>query len=170
MVSMDALSGYRSWKSIHRSSKFIRPIPEQPIRCSSRYNTTSGTPGLTFYSDNARDIIKAVQYLGFGGHHEFSQPGMPQTNGIAERAVQEVVSGTRTLLVQAGLLGYVWSKAATCYCLLHNTRVFPHVHCVQACDAAVGTDAASVEHLAHPVVAEEIPQNAWAKRHGTDFT
>ena len=78
----------------------------------------------TFYSDDAREIIKAVQDLGFGGHHELSQPGMPQTNGIAERAVQEVLSGTRTLLVQAGLPGYFWSKASVCYCMLHNTRVF----------------------------------------------
>ena len=66
----------------------------------------------TFYSDNARVIIKADEYLGLGGCHELSQPGMPQTNGIAERAVQEVLAGTRALLVQAGLPGYVWSYAA----------------------------------------------------------
>ena len=41
---------------------------------------------------------------------------------------------------------------------------------MQACDAADGTDVTSVEHSAHPVVGEEIPQSAWAKRHGADFT
>ena len=54
--------------------------------------------------------------------------------------------------------------------MLHNTRVFSHIHCVQACDAADGTDVISVEHSAHPVVGEEIPHNAWSKRHGADFT
>ena len=78
----------------------------------------------TVYSDNARDLVKAVQAMGLGGHHEFSQPGMPQTNAIAERAVQEVLHGTRTLLVQAGLPGYVWSYAAPCFCLIRNTRFF----------------------------------------------
>ena len=47
---------------------------------------------------------------------------------------------------------------------------FPHIHCVQACDAADGTDVIAAEHSAHPVMGEEIPRNAWSKRHGTDFT
>ena len=87
-----------------------------------------------FYSDSARNIFKAVEDLGFGGHHELSQPGVPPTNAIAERAVQEVLSGTRTVLAQARLPGYVWSYDAPCYCILHNTRVLPHVHAVNTDD------------------------------------
>ena len=57
------------------------------------------------YSDNADEIIRAVKDLGFGGRHEFSQPGMPQTNGVAERAVQDVLDGARTIMVHAGTAG-----------------------------------------------------------------
>ena len=41
---------------------------------------------------------------------------------------------------------------------------------MQACEAADGTDVIAAEHSAHPVMGEEIPRNAWSKRHGTDFT
>ena len=64
------------------------------------------------YSDNAHEIIRAVKDLGFGGRHEFSQPGTPLTNGIAERAVQDVLDGARALMAHAGLLGHVASYAA----------------------------------------------------------
>ena len=46
---------------------------------------------------------------------------MPQTNGVAERAVQDVLDGARTIMVHAGLPAYFWSYAAPCYCLLKNT-------------------------------------------------
>ena len=57
------------------------------------------------YSDNADEIIKAVKDLASGGRHEFSQPGMPQTNGVAERAVQYVLDGARALMSTQGFLG-----------------------------------------------------------------
>ena len=74
------------------------------------------------YSDNADDIIREVKDLGFRGRHEFCQPGMPQTNGVAERAVQDVLDGARALMVHARLPGYFWSYVAPSYCLLRSTR------------------------------------------------
>ena len=56
-----------------------------------------------FYSDNADEPIGAARNL--GAPHEASQQGMPQTNGIIEREVQDLPTGARTLLVAAGLLG-----------------------------------------------------------------
>ena len=94
---------------------------------------------------------------------------MPQTNGIVERAVQEVLAGTRTLLVQAGMPGYFWSYAAPCYCLQHNTRIFPHIHTATATCTLPGAGAGDDEYFAYPVAGEDVPSNAWAKRHGQDF-
>jgi hypothetical protein len=50
---------------------------------------------------------------------------MPQTNGIIEREVQDMVSGTRTVLVAAGLPAYFWSLAAPCYMHLDNSMPHP---------------------------------------------
>ena len=66
-----------------------------------------------FYSDNADELIGAARNLGVP--HEASQQGMPQTNGVIEREAQDMLTGTRALLVVAGLLGQFWSYAA----LLH---------------------------------------------------
>ncbi len=52
---------------------------------------------------------------------EHSQPGVPQTNALIERANQDILQGTRTLLLQAGLPACFWTFAAPCYCLLDNT-------------------------------------------------
>jgi len=67
------------------------------------------------YSDNADELINASRFLGVP--HEASQQGMPQTNGIIEREVQDIVSGTRTVLVAAGLPRYVWSLADLVTCI-----------------------------------------------------
>ena len=74
------------------------------------------------YSDNADELINAARFLGIP--HEASQQGMPQTNGIIEREVQDMVSGTRTVLVAAGMPGYFWSYAAPCY--MHLDNCLPH--------------------------------------------
>ena len=48
---------------------------------------------------------------------------MPQTNGVAERTVQDVLDGARALMVHAGLPSCVWSYAAPYYSLLRSTRL-----------------------------------------------
>ena len=75
-----------------------------------------------FYSDNAGELVNAARFLNVP--HEASQQGMPQANGIIGREVQDMVAGARTLLVVAGLPGYVWSRAAPCY--MHHDNCTPH--------------------------------------------
>ena len=53
------------------------------------------------YSDNSKEIKKAVRQFGF--NHRTSAPGIPQTNTLAEGRVKIVVYGTRTALSNAGI-------------------------------------------------------------------
>ena len=76
-----------------------------------------------FYSDNAEELIAAARELMIP--HEASQQGMPETNGIIERKVQDMLCGTRTVMFAAGLPGYVWSFAAPCYMYLDQCT--PHL-------------------------------------------
>ena len=66
------------------------------------------------YSDSVGELMSAARLLGIP--HEASQQGMPQTNGVIEREVQDMVSGTRTALVAAGLRGYFWVLRCTLLC------------------------------------------------------
>ena len=75
-----------------------------------------------FYSDNADELVVAARELAIP--HEASQQGMPETNGIIEREVQDMLGGTRTIMVAAGLPGYFWSVAAPCY--MHVDNCTPH--------------------------------------------
>ena len=76
----------------------------------------------SFYSDNADDLMSVARFLSIP--REASQQGLPQTNGNLEREVQDIISGTRTLLGAAGLPGYCWSVAAPCY--MHLNNCMPH--------------------------------------------
>jgi hypothetical protein len=49
-----------------------------------------------------------------------SQPGVPQTNAVAERANGDVLAGAMALLVGAGLPHYLWEYAMRCYRLLDS--------------------------------------------------
>jgi hypothetical protein len=89
------------------------------------------------YSDNHRSLRKACQMLGI--MWEASQPGVRQTNARIERCSQDVLEGSRTLLVQAGLPSLFWPYATRCYC--------HHSNC------ALREDGAS----------------AWFRRHGSHF-
>ena len=53
------------------------------------------------YSDRSGEIERALRELQIVP--EQSQPGVPQTSAMAERLVQDVLEGTRTALVRAGL-------------------------------------------------------------------
>ena len=53
------------------------------------------------HTDDSRSLQNALRDLNIP--HDPSTPGRPRTNGVAERQVKEVVHGTRTLLLKAGL-------------------------------------------------------------------
>ena len=54
-----------------------------------------------FYSDRSVEIERALRDLHILS--DTSQPGVPQNNAVAERLVQDVLEGTRTALLRAGL-------------------------------------------------------------------
>ena len=49
-------------------------------------------------------------------------PGVPRTNGVAERQVQEVINGTRSLLCRAGHPACFWPHAMAAHCFNRNIR------------------------------------------------
>ena len=66
------------------------------------------------YMDNHLSLVKAVKELSIAP--DFSQPGMPETNGLIESTNGDILAGTRAQLVEAGLPGCFWPLAAKCYC------------------------------------------------------
>jgi hypothetical protein len=50
-----------------------------------------------------------------------SQPGVPETNAVIERANQSALQGTILSLLRAGLPPIYWSIVAPCFCVLVNT-------------------------------------------------
>ena len=104
------------------------------------------------YSDNAEELIAAARELMIP--HEASQQGMPETNGIIEREVSDMLCGTRTVMFAAELPGYVWSFAAPCYMHLDNCTTHP----------VIGLDAWSQRYGA-PFPGQLIPFGAavWLK-------
>ena len=73
------------------------------------------------YSDNSGEISKALKRLQV--MHHTSQPGVPMNNAVIERVNQDVLEGTRTVLVRAGLPVCVWPFAAEYYCIIENSRL-----------------------------------------------
>ena len=72
------------------------------------------------YMDNHPSLIKACKDLGITT--EFSQPGVPQTNGLIESINGDILRGTRALLIEAGLPACFWPLAARCYCQLPSLK------------------------------------------------
>ena len=110
---------------------------------------------------------------------------MPQTNGVAERAVQDLLDGARGHMVHAGLPAYFWSYAAPCYCLLRNTRLVEgHSATAQSPVVDHGDDPGGQRYsgdgrflalpsMRRPRVLHEdgdLPQNPWALRHEEELT
>ena len=54
-----------------------------------------------FYYDRSGEIERALRGLHIVS--DTSQPGIPQNNVVAERLVQDILEGTRTALLRAGL-------------------------------------------------------------------
>jgi transposase InsO family protein len=72
------------------------------------------------YSDNSREIKKALENLSWSDRHDTSTPNRPETNGTIERTVRKVKEGMRALLLQAGANPEWWADAMRCFCFLHN--------------------------------------------------
>ena len=70
------------------------------------------------YSDNSKEIKFALDELGIS--QDTSTPHRPETNGIAERAVQRVKEGISCTLSQSGFTEAWWVEAMDCYCLHRN--------------------------------------------------
>ena len=73
---------------------------------------------LQIYSDNHPSLEKATHFV--GANHEGSQPGHPKTNAIIERCNQDILIGTKVLLVAAGLPSCFWVYAGPAYCFYEN--------------------------------------------------
>ena len=89
------------------------------------------------YSDHAPQFIEAMNEMKIPIDH--SLPGRPQTNSIAERTNQFILTATSTCLLEAGLPPCFWRTAILCVCHLLNVEP---------------TD-------------DEL--SAWCKLHGSDF-
>ena len=89
------------------------------------------------YSDHAPQFIEAMNEMKIPIDH--SLPGRPQTNSIAERTNQFILTATSTCLLEAGLPPCFWRTAILCVCHLLN------------------------------VEPNDDELSAWCKLHGTDF-
>ena len=89
------------------------------------------------YSDHAPQFIEAMNEMKIPIDH--SLPGRPQTNSIAERTNQFILTATSTCLLEAGLPQCFWRTAILCVCHLLN------------------------------VEPNDDELSAWCKLHGTDF-
>ena len=89
------------------------------------------------YSDHVPQFIEAMNEMKIPIDH--SLPGRPQTNSIAERTNQFILTATSTCLLEAGLPPCFWRTAILCVCHLLN------------------------------VEPNDDELSAWCKLHGTDF-
>ena len=71
-----------------------------------------------FYSARSGEIERALRDLHIVS--DTSQPGVPQNNAVVERFVQDILEGTRTALLRAGLPPCFWEYACQHYCLMEN--------------------------------------------------
>ena len=72
----------------------------------------------SFYSDGAKELIKAAKKLNWC--HTTSIPYTSSYNGRVERAIRHVKEGTQTVLVQCGLSHKWWPLAAKHFCFASN--------------------------------------------------
>ncbi len=71
------------------------------------------------YSDNSKEIKKAIGDLGSKGLHDKSTPNRSETNGVVERANRRLEDGTSAALIQSGLNTVWWAEAMEAYSFLH---------------------------------------------------
>ena len=95
-VIMDIYSGLRG----------AYPAPDKSAESTTiAIRTFVGTrPIHKLYADRSGEISRALKNLNI--MPQCSQPGVPQTNAVAERANGDILAGTRSLLLAAGLPHY----------------------------------------------------------------
>ena len=91
---------------------------EDTLQAMRDFQGTEGRRVKQFHSDNFRSIAKAAKTMRWTA--PTSTPGIPQTNGLAERKVRQVKEGGRTNLLQAGLDYSWWPYAVTHHCFARN--------------------------------------------------
>ena len=94
---------------------------EDTLQAMRDFQGTEGRKVKQFYSDNFKSIQKAAKKMGWTA--PTSTPGVPQTNGLAERKVRQVKEGGRTNLAQSGLSYAWWPYAVTHHCFARNTAL-----------------------------------------------
>ena len=103
LVIMDAFSGFKAAYPMADKSA------ESTMEAIRHYKGDRKIE--RFYSDRSGEIERALREIEIDA--EQSQPGVPQNNAVAERLVQDVLDGTRTALVRAGLPPCFWE-----FCML----------------------------------------------------
>ena len=109
----DALTILDVWSRL----KNIYPLPSKSAEDAydGMQHFTEGRFVSLWYSDNSGELEVAAKKLCFP--RETSLPSKPQNNAIAERNNKDILQGTRTTLIQAGLPPCVLAYGRTC--LLH---------------------------------------------------
>ena len=110
LVLKDALSGFKA----------AYPMPDRKADSTAdaiRHLMGDGKIER-FYSHRSGEIERALRDLHIVS--DTSQPRVPQNNAIAERLVQDILEGTRTSLLRAGLPPCFWECACQHYCLMEN--------------------------------------------------
>ena len=72
------------------------------------------------YHDNAKEFVEASTQLKW--LHDTSVTGRSETNGIAERAIEDVRQGTTSALLQAGFFPEHWPSASEYYCIADSIK------------------------------------------------
>ena len=71
---------------------------EETLKAMRFFQGTSGRKVKSFYADNWPAITSAAAVMGWCNPH--STPGVPQSNGLAERMIRRVKEGGRSNLIQ----------------------------------------------------------------------
>ena len=76
----------------------------------------------SFHCDNGSELLAPAKAMGW--RTRTSTPGVPQTNGLADRMVRKVKEGTRANIIQSGLSSKWWPEASMQYTTSsHNIQV-----------------------------------------------
>merc|ERR1712026_586488 len=86
------------------------------------FQGTEGRKVKQFYSDNFSSLADAAKKMHWAA--PTSTPGVPQTNGLAERKIRQVKEGGRTNLIQSGLAYVWWPYAVKHHCFARNIAMF----------------------------------------------